>query len=247
MNHLLFGFALCAALAIYPGGLAVLVASVVGGGAQLWLRPGARTGWISGGVEGPWSSLLALGLAGAVLAPMPWPDNPVAPVGISWASGSNLGGLALSLGGIWALVLLGSRQPRRGWVLTILGSWSLGLVLLALAVHSGSWSGVLTAGGLGAELGRVVLAAVGICSLPWVLMGGPGGSSVRGAAWATGAGVALFLALPQLQAAPFPVILAGWWALLAALGLGWAAGANWGPRIFGRLGRSTSAATLNAP
>ncbi|MGA7173574.1 MAG: hypothetical protein WCB86_09965 [Candidatus Dormiibacterota bacterium] len=247
MNHLLFGFALCAALAIYPGGLAVLVASLVGGGAQLWFPPNSRPGWLTGAVERPWSSLLGLAVAGTVLAPVPWPDNPVAPVGISWASGSTVGGIALTLGGLWALLLLGSNQPHRGSVLAILAGWSLGLVILATAVHSGSWSGVLSAGGAGAEAGRVGLAGVAICVLPWVLRGAPGGTSVRGAAWAATAGLALFLALPQLQAVPFPVALAAWWSLLGAISLGWAAGANWGVRIAGRLGLAASAATLNVP
>ncbi|HVB13426.1 MAG TPA: hypothetical protein VNH38_01545 [Candidatus Dormibacteraeota bacterium] len=243
MNHLLFGFALCASLAIYPGGLAVLVGSLVGGAAQLGARRGGLRGWLAEAVIRSWSSMLGLALAGLVLAPMPWPDNPVAPVGISWAAGSNLGGIALSLSGLWALQLLGSSQPRRGWVLLLLGSWSVGLVLFALAVHSGSWSGILTAGGLGAEVARVGLAVLGLGSLPWVLWGAPGGSSLRGAAWAAVAGVALFLALPQLQSAPFPAVLIAWWALLAALGLAWAVVATWGPR----LGFSVSAATLNAP
>ena len=247
MNHLLFGFALCAALAIYPGGLAALVASLAGGAGQLLLRGPGRPRWVAEAVSSPWSSLLGLALAGLVLAPMPWPDNPVAPVGISWASGSNLGGIALSLSALWALQLLGSAQSRRGWVLTLLGAWSLGLVLLALAVHSGSWAGVLTAGGLGAELGRVLLAALGLCSLPWVMMGPPGGASLRGSGWAAGAGVALLLALPQLQAVPFPVVLVAWWALLVALGLVWAGGAAWGAGPARRLGLSVAAATLNTP
>lgn len=247
MNHLLFGFALCAALVIYPGGLAALVASVAGGVAQRWFRPPARPGWLGAAIERPWSSVLGLALAGIVLAPMPWPDNPVAPIGISWASGSDLGGIALSLGGLWALELLGSSQSRRGWVLTILGTWTLGLVLLALAVQSDSWSGILTAGGLGAELGRLVLAGLALSALPWVLRGAPGGTSVKGAAWAAGAGIALLLALPQLQAVPFPVALAAWWVLLLVLGLGWAVVTNWGPRVAGRLGFAFSAATLNVP
>jgi hypothetical protein len=247
MNHLLFGFALCAALALYPGGLAVLVASLAGGLAQVGFRPARWFGWVSPALERPWSSLLGLALAGIVLGPVPWPDNPVAPVVITWASGSNFGGIALSLGALWALQLLGSNQPRHGWVLALLGGWSLALVLVALAVHSGSWSGILTAGGLGAELCRLGLAAVGICSLPLVLRGAPGGISLTGSAWAASSGVALFLALPQLQAVPFPLVLAAWWALLVALGLAWAAGSNWGSRIAGRLGFAASAATLNVP
>ena len=247
MNHLLFGFALCAALVIYPGGLAIVAASFAASAGRLLIRSPSPPDWIAAAVERPWSSLLGLALAGLVLAPIPWPDNPVAPVGISWASGSNLGGISLSLGGLWALQLLGSGQPRRGWVLIYLGAWSLGLVLLASAVHSGNWSGVLTAGGPGAEVGRVGLALVGAGALPWVLGAPPGGLSATGAAWAASSGMVLILALPQLQAVPFPVAIAAWWALLALLGFGWAGASGWRSRIARRRRLNASAATLNTP
>jgi hypothetical protein len=209
------------------------------------LRGRAGQSWLwARVVPNPSTSLLALALAGLALAPMPWPDNSVAPVGVSWASGSDLGGIALSLACLWALQLLGS--PRRGLALVVAGAWSWGLVLLSLAVHSASWSGVLTAGGVGAEVGRVLLATVLLGSLPWVL-GPPGGASFRGCGWAAGVGMALLLGLPQLQTDPFPLALGVWWALLAALGLAWVAGTTWGPGQLRRLGISVSAATLKAP
>ncbi|HVC22313.1 MAG TPA: hypothetical protein VNH82_02630 [Candidatus Dormibacteraeota bacterium] len=247
MNHLLFGFALCAALAIYPGGLAVLVAALAGGLAPFAL--GRREGW-AGWAARPGNStrlLLGLALAGLVVAPMPWPDNPVSPIGISWAAGSSLGGIALSLSALWALQLLGSKGPWPALVLVLLGIWSMGLLLLALAVHTVSWSGVLDAAGLGAELGRLGLAVLGIACLPLALGGGPGGLSLRSAAWAAGVGMALLLALPQLQTVPFPVAFGAWWVLMAILGLVWSAGARWGQRFIRNLGLVLPAATLNAP
>jgi hypothetical protein len=246
VNHLLFAFALCAALAIYPGGLASLVASLMGSsGALLRGRLGGpRLGALT--VPKPWTTLLALALVGVALAPMPWPDNPVAPVEVSWASGTDLGGIVLSLGCLWALQLLGAPPGRRGAAFALAGAWSWGLLLLSLAVHSATWSGVLTAGGLGAEVGRVLLAVSWLGSLPWVL-GPPGGVSFRGCGWAAGVGMSLLLGLPQLQSAPFPLALSAWWLVLAAIGLVWVVGATWGPGLRGRLGLSASAATLNAP
>ena len=55
MNHLLLGFALCAALAIYPGGLAALVAALAGGLIQLWTGNGegrGRRAWVPGSLGG---------------------------------------------------------------------------------------------------------------------------------------------------------------------------------------------------
>ncbi|MGH7642788.1 MAG: hypothetical protein ACRENX_07215 [Candidatus Dormibacteria bacterium] len=247
MNHLLFGFALCAALVIYPGGLATVAAALAGGAAQRWQQPRSRPGWLNPAIAKPWPALIGLLLAGLVLGPISWPDNAVAPVGISWASGSDLGGIAMSLGGLLALELLGSSQPRRAGVLAVLGSWSLGLLLLASAVHADSWAGVLGAGGVGAEVARLGLAGLALGSLPWVLWGAPGGFSAKGLAWAAGAGMGLLLALPQLQAAPFPVALGAWWALLVAIGLTWVLVSSWGPKLARRLGLTFSAATLDVP
>jgi hypothetical protein len=247
VNHLLFGFALCAALAIYPGGLAALVAALAGGAAQLITRKRRILSAWAVGLSDPTPLLLGVVLTGLVVAPMPWPDNPVAPIGISWAAGSSLGGIALSLGSLWGLQLLAAREPWRPWILWSLGIWSVGLVILALAVHEMNWSGILEARGLGAELGRVGLAAVGLASLPWALRGRPGGASVRSAAWAATAGMALLLALPQLQFAPLPVTLAAWWALVAALGVAWVVGSRWGPRTFRNFGVAVPAATLDSP
>jgi hypothetical protein len=247
MNHLLLGFALCATLAIYPGGLAALVAALAGGVIQFWPGNGegwGRQAWLPGSLGG---FFLGLALAGLALAPMPWPDSPVAPIAISWAAGSSVGGITLTLVGLWLLQLLGSKQPEQGWHLGLVATWSMGLVSLALAVHSGSWSGVLNAGGLGAELGRVCLATLGLVLLPLVLRRAPGGVSLSSAAWAAGTGVALLLALPQIQATPFPVAIAAWWGLMAAIGLGWAASARWGPSIIRNLGLALPAATLNVP
>ncbi|MGC1184254.1 MAG: hypothetical protein WBA31_03760 [Candidatus Dormiibacterota bacterium] len=247
MNHLLFGFAVCAALAIYPGGLAAMVAALAGGLAPLALD--RRKGWADWAARPANSTglLLGLALAGLVVAPMPWPDNPVSPIGISWAAGSSLGGIALSLSGLWALQLLGSKGLWRPLVVVLLGIWSMGLLTMALVVHTGNWAGVLDAGGLGAELGRVGLAVLGIACLPLALGGAPGGLSLRSAAWAAGAGMALLLALPQLQAVPFPVAFGAWWVLMVALGLAWSAGARWGLGIIRNLGLSLPAATLNVP
>jgi hypothetical protein len=246
VNHLLFGFAICAALAIYPGGLAGLVAAQMGNSGAL-LRGRVAAFDLRGlPIPRPWAMLLGLTLLGLALGPMPWPDDPVAPVGISWASGADLGGIALSLGCLWALQLLGAPRSRRGAAFALAGVWSWGLLLLSLGVRSATWSGVLGAGGLGAEVVRVLLAVAWVGSLPWVL-GPPGGLSFRGCGWAAGVGMGLLLALPQLQTAPFPLALGLWWAVLAAMGLVWATGAKWGPRIWGRLGFAASAATLNAP
>lgn len=246
MNHLLFAFAVCAALAIYPGGLAGLVAALLGSSGLLLRERAAAFSWRGLAMPRPWEMLLGLTLLGLALAPMPWPDDPVAPVGISWASGADLGGIALSLGCLWALQLLGAPRSRRGVAFVLAGAWSWGLLLLSLAVHSSTWSGVLGAGGVGAEVVRVLLAAAWVGSLPWVL-GPPGGLSFRGCGWAAGVGMGLLLVLPQLRTAPFPLALGLWWAGLAVMGLVWTAGARWGPRLWGRPGSAASAATLNTP
>jgi hypothetical protein len=239
VNHLLVGFAICAALSIYPGGLTVLVAALAGSAGPVLVRPGAR--WRR---EEFWNrlsrnsaaTLLGVALAGLVLAPMPWPGNPVAPLGVSWASGSDLGGLALTLSGLWALHLVGSARAHEGRVLALLGAWSLGLILLAMAVHAATWSGVLTAGGLGAEVGRVLLAVAWLGLMPWALADAPGGAAVRDCAAVAGTGVALFLMLPQIQATPTLVVLPAWWALLLALGLACAAARRWGIGTLRRTG-----------
>ncbi|HUY54655.1 MAG TPA: hypothetical protein VMV23_05810, partial [Candidatus Nanopelagicaceae bacterium] len=108
MNHLLFAFAVCAALAIYPGGLAGLAAVLVGGSGVLLRRRARAVDLLGVPTPRPWAMLLGLTLLGLAMAPMPWPDDPVAPVGISWASGADLGGIAVSLGCLWALQLLGA-------------------------------------------------------------------------------------------------------------------------------------------
>ncbi|MGA8427208.1 MAG: hypothetical protein WB801_06435, partial [Candidatus Dormiibacterota bacterium] len=141
MNHLLFAFAVCAALAIYPGGLASLVAALLGGSGLLLRGRAAAFSWRGLAMPRPWAMLLGLTLLGLALAPMPWPDDPVAPVGISWASGADLGGIALSLGCLWVLQLLGAPRSRRGVAFVVAGAWSWGLLLLSLAVHSATWSG----------------------------------------------------------------------------------------------------------
>jgi hypothetical protein len=247
VNHLLFGFALCAAFVVYPGGLAALVAALAGGGAALLRRGGGRWRAVLGAAPSPSRTILGLALVGLVLAPMPWPDNPVAPVAVSWASGRDFGGIGLSLAGLCGLQLLGAERPRDGSSLAVAGAWSLGLVVLALAVHAITWSSLLSAGGLGAELGRVLLAVLGLVIIPLALGGPPGGVSLRSCSWAAGAGMVLLLALPQLQTAPFPLALAAWWVLLVVLGLAWSAGSAWGPGGLRRLGLIAPAATLDIP
>lgn len=242
MNHLLFGFALCAAVAIYPGGLSVLVAQLATAAGRFRLGAALRAM-----ATQPLATLVALGLAGLVVAPLPLADNPVAPVGISWAAGSSLGNLGLSLAGLWALCLLAPGRPRRARQLWLLAGWSLGLLLLSLGVRSGDWSGLLSAGGAGAESARLVLGVAAVCLL-WCWFGpAPGQDRFAAAGWAVGGVAGLILVLPQLQTLPFLVDLAGWWTLQAGLGLLGLAAARLLPPVRRRLGRSVSAATLNTP
>lgn len=223
MNHLVFAFALCAALAVYPGGLAVLGAMAAQaapalpalGPGPIWVR-GLRalgSGWGRG--------LAAVALAGLAVAPLPWPGNPVAPVTVSWAAGRELGGPALTLGALIGLLLLASPEPARARATASACAWSLGLVLLALAVGSAGWSGLLSAPGLGAELVRVFLGVGWPAALGWNLLPGAlPADPARAAAWAAGSGVGLLLALPQLLGTPFWVALLAWWALALLLGAG---------------------------
>ncbi|HVC39056.1 MAG TPA: hypothetical protein VNH20_03640 [Candidatus Dormibacteraeota bacterium] len=247
MNHLLLGFALCAALLIYPGGLAVLAAALAAGAGRVLDRRRGRPSWRAALLLTPAGSLVGLLLAGMVLAPMPWPDNPVAPVTVSWASGTDFGGLALSLGGLWALLLLGSGPTRRGWVLGLFGAWSLGIILFGLSVGSASWSGLLSAGGLGAEVGRVGLCAWVLGSLALTLRGNPEGEFLGAIVRAAGGGLVLLLAFPQLQRGPFPVVLGLWWALVFALDLVRLALASWWPGEPRPGAAPAAAATLNVP
>ncbi|HEY6537618.1 MAG TPA: hypothetical protein VI138_01090 [Candidatus Dormibacteraeota bacterium] len=247
MNHLLFGFALCAALAIYPGGLAALVAALVATLPRMALPREVKQGPVQLLSLRPGELLLGLGLAGLVLAPMPWPDNPLAPIGISWAEGSSVGGIALSLGGLWTLLLLGRTRVRRGRALALLGGWSLGLVMLGLAVHSGTWAGALTARGPGAELGRVALAVVGVVALALLLPLPPRAAGLANVAWAAGLGLNLLLALPRLLTVAFPLAILAWWGLVLVAALVGSAGARWGGKLRRVPGDPVPAATLNVP
>ncbi len=232
MNHLLFAFALCAALGVYPGGLALALAGVAWGAGRT--VTGAGRGWTVAGGPGP--ILLAVGLGGLVLAPLPWPGDPVAPVSISWAAGQDLGGIGVSLAGLLALLLLASGE--RGRVLAWGGGWTLGALLVALSLGTSTWGPVLSSGGLGAEVARVLLG-LGLLGAMAGCRGRPGRlSPYTPAAWAAGAGLALLLCLPQLLGLPFGVAVGAWWGLSGLLGLAQAVGAHgWGdwPRPGGRV------------
>ncbi|MGH7640182.1 MAG: hypothetical protein ACREN7_03605 [Candidatus Dormibacteria bacterium] len=241
MNHLLLGFALCGALVIYPGGLAVLAALVAAAVGRR--RPlGQLASWASE----PARSLQGVAAATVALVPLPFPGNPVAPVGISWAGGSELGNLGLSLAGLFALAWLAAPVRHRGLGLTLLAAWSLGLGILALSLGTGSWEGVLGAGGPGAEAGRVLLGSLAL-GLPLLWFGGAGGEeTVRSCGWVAAAAMGLLLLLPQLRQLLFPGVLLSWWVLGLVLA---AVGGSGGSVVWRRRSPdgSGTAAKLNVP
>ena len=223
MSHILIALALCAALVIYPGGASALVA--------LWLvsRPSRSPSRVSGlrqriQVAHPNGAWLGAGLlCGLVVLPLPWGGSPVAQINVGGLAGPGLGGLALSLLGLWVLESFGRASSRlQGSTLISLG-WALGLVVFAVALRAPGWTGVMSGGGLGAELARLGLGLVSIVAIPWA-----GGSDPRhlltAAAWAARLALSLSLVLPQLASLPAPVALGIWWSACVLLAAGWAGG-----------------------
>lgn len=155
--------------------------------------------------------------------------------------------MGLTLAGLWGLLLLEEEggqliRPRTG----LAAAWSLGVLLLALTLSTGSWSALLGAPGLGAEIPRVLLGAALLLLLPW-LAGRPGsGHRTRSLTWAVGTGAASLLVLPQLRLSPFYLALAVWW-LLQLLAPLWSGALQGALARLWRRGTPTAAATLNGP
>ncbi|HUY55588.1 MAG TPA: hypothetical protein VMV23_10555 [Candidatus Nanopelagicaceae bacterium] len=235
MSHVGVALALCAALMVYPGG----VSAAVGLGLiQIgWPGPsgleGLRRRIRAAALNHTW---LGAGLlCGLVMLPLPWGGSPSFHLDAGGSSGIGVGGVAVSLLALWVLESW-ARAPRGLPGATLLGlSWSLGLVGLAAALRAPTWAGVMSAGGLGAEMVRLGLGLTSLVGVSWVAVGHPRRGIATTAAGAARLAISLSLLLPQLQTLPAWSVLAIWWGSCGLLGLA-GAGAGSGRKLLRRLG-----------
>ncbi len=229
MSHLLAAFALCAAVAVYPGGAALLFGVVCaewGAGRPPWVcwRPPSRLG-----SPGEW--LVALALGSVVLLPVTLTANPASSVSFGAGTSAPVGGVVMSVAGVWGLLVLTRHRQYLSVGAVLVALWTLGILLFALAMTSPDWASILGARGWGAEVGRLLLsllaAGAGLTLRDDPRLRFPG-SPLLPAARASLAALVLILAFPQLRSAPVGLLLLGWWAActlvgaLARLGLpGW--------------------------
>ncbi len=224
MSHILIALALCAALVIYPGGASAVIA--------LWLvRAPSKSGWTISGLGElfrsgrPGGGWLGAGvLCGLVVLPLPWGGNPVVQMGVGGLGGASLGGLALSLLGLFWLESMG-RAGRRPLLAALISlGWALAVVALAVALRAPGWAGVIGGSGLGAELARLALGLGAIVALPWAGGSDPQHDICAAAAWSARLALGLSLVLPQLASLPAGAALGIWWAACLLLGVAWAGG-----------------------
>ncbi|MHB8323386.1 MAG: hypothetical protein ACYDEA_00545 [Candidatus Dormibacteria bacterium] len=224
MSHILIALALCAALVIYPGGASAVVA--------LWLVSAqSKFPWTifgrgeflrSGRPGGAW--LGAGALCGLVVLPLPWAGNPVTQMDVGGLGGASLGGLALSLLGLFWLESMG-RAGRRPVLAALLSlGWALAVVALAVALRAPGWAGVIGGSGLGAELARLALGLSAIIAIPWVGGSDPQHDICTAAAWSARLALGLSLVVPQLAALPAGAALGIWWGACLLLAAAWAGG-----------------------
>lgn len=219
MSHLLIGLAICAALFIYPGGACLVCA-------WLLVLVGVRAGGREAGVLArPWPThsapeWLAAGLLSAlVVVPLAWGADPIAQISVGGLSGLGLGGIPLSLAGLWALGWLGRNRWQSTGAISLALAWSLGLIVLAMITKSPGWAGILGPAGLGQELLRGGLGLVALIALPWFGGPDPARNLFTAAAWAAWLAVDLSLLVPALESLQFPAVLGSWWAFSLAASL----------------------------
>lgn len=219
MSHLVIGLAICAALFIYPGGACVVCAWLL---VLVGVRWGRRT---AVPLALPWpahsaTEWLAAGfLSALVVVPLSWPADPIAQISVGGLSGLGLGGIPLSLAGLWALGWLGRNRWQSTGAISLVLAWSLGLIVLAMITKSPGWAGILGPVALGQELLRAGLGLVALIALPWFGGPDPERNLFTAAAWAAWLAVDLSLLVPALQSLQFPAILGSWWALSLAASL----------------------------
>ena len=233
MSHLLIGLAVCAAVLIYPGGVCLV-------GAWLLLLGGARLVHRGPGITAaPWPNhrptdwLLAGFLSALVVVPLSWPADPIRQISASGLSGLGLGGIALTVAGLWSLGWIGQARLRSTRAVPGLLAWSLGLIILATIMRAPSWGELLGSADLAQQLLRGGLGLVALLAMPWFAGPFPDQDLFTAAAWAAWLAVALSLIIPVLQALPFPLVLGAWWAGSMAAGLISALGASWRSRWMG--------------
>lgn len=213
MSHLLIALAVLASLSVYPGGLTLLVSALA---VAFAFRLGR--GRQSARLAPP--SLAAVIGAELVVVSLPWPGSPLVELGTLGLAAAPLAAIPVTVLGI-----LWGRPPGSApaKVMLELGYRALTAALLlglALFLRSPGWSGVLSAGGLGAIAGRAGVAVVVLLSLP--LLAGPPQTASGVTRWAALGALCLFLLAPPLTGWPVPVGLAVW--LLGAAALGAVAG-----------------------
>jgi hypothetical protein len=219
VSHLLIGLAICAALFIYPGGACLVCAWML-------VLVGVRVGGREAGILArPWPTqsaaewLVAGSLSALVVVPLSWPADPIAQISVGGLSGLGLGGIPLSLAGLWALGWLGRNRWQSTGAISLTLAWSLGLIVLAMLTKSPGWAGILGPAPLGQELLRGGLGLVALIALPWFGGPDPERNLFTAAAWAAWLAVDLSLLLPALESLPFPAVLGSWWAFSLAASL----------------------------
>ncbi len=233
MSHLLLVLALLAGLAIYPGGVSLLGASAA---ALVAFHLGRGRPLASAAFP----SLAVVTGAGLVALSLPWPGSPLLQLGSLGLAAAPLASLPMTvLGVLWGAPRAGG-SGRAGREVLYPALVSLLLLGLALILRSPGWAAVLSARGLGAELGRVSVAVVILGSLP--LWAGSPGSPSGAVRWTTLGGACAFLLIPAMAGWPVVVGLAAWGVAASALGGAAgvavrAAGTGWGRGIASHAGR----------
>lgn len=216
MSHIRIAVALCAGLVLYPGGVsaAVGMALVRLGPAQVSSRAGLRR-WLT--TAHPDRSWVYAGLlCSLVVLPLPWGGSPISQLQVGGVGGAGIGGLALSVLG---LLVLESRNGGRMVQVVLIGLvWALGLVAVAVTLRAATWSELVAAGGVGAELARLGLGLSSLALIPWAGASHPGRQAATAAAAAARLAVSLSLLLPQLQALAAGVDLVIWWGVCVIWG-----------------------------
>lgn len=233
MSHLLIGLAICAALLIYPGGVCLVGAwlLVLGGTRLVHRRPKiTAVPWPD---RRPPDWLLAGFLSALVVVPLSWPANPIGQISAAGLSGLGMGGIALTLAGLWSLGWIGPDRLRSTRAVPGLLAWSVGLIILATIMRAPGWGELLGSADLAQKLLRGGLGVVALLALPWFAGPFPERDLFTAAAWAAWLAVAFSLLFPALQSLQFPVVLGSWWAGSLAAGLISALGASWRSRWIG--------------
>lgn len=212
MNHVLLAFALLAAGCLYPAGLSLAAAGAAAAGG----------GWVaahphrSAPLPTPAGAGTAFGAAALLVLPLPLSGNPLFQLQSLGVATTQIGGVALSLLGLF---LLRPTRGRGGRQVVSVGAgvvFAILLIAFAIALRSPGWLSLVEAGGGGAEAGRIALGLAGLVLIAvWVDPGNPAvGERLRFAALAA---VSLILLVPVLARGPVWLTLVVW---VGSAGLG---------------------------